>query len=332
VSLATALTGGWLALLIGARDARMRALWTTLLLVLWGAAALLNTVSWTRPAGAPLRATLLQGDIPQDVKWLAESLDPTLELYTKLTEQHWDSQLIVWPESAVPEMYHDAKDFIDVMAKKAESHHADILIGVLYDDPATGRYYNSIVSVGGRREFYYKHHLVPFTEYLPMQSVLGGIVNFMQVPMSDFSKGATRQPPLAVAGQQAGISICYEDAFGEEAINALPEATFLVNVSDDAWFGHSIAPQQHLQIARMRALETGRPLLRDTNTGLTAIVDDRGKLQAVAPQFKVAALTGEIQPMRGMTPYARVGNALVVVLIAAMTAAAAMIARRRRRP
>ena len=203
-------------------------------------------------------------------------------------------------------------------------------MGVLYTDAATGRYYNSVVSVGDHRQFYYKHHLVPFTEYLPMQSLLGGIVDFMQVPMSDFSKGAAKQAPLAVAGQKAGISICYEDAFGEEVIRALPEATLLVNVSNDAWFGHSIAPQQHLQIAQMRALETGRPLLRATNTGLTAIVDERGRLKSEAPQFKVAALTGEIQPRQGMTPYARVGNVLVVSLIVVMLAGAALFARRRR--
>lgn len=330
VSLATALSAGWLLLLVTARHARARLAWGAALLVLWGGAALLNTLSWTQPAGAPLRATLLQGDIPQDLKWLAEVREPTLELYTKLTEQHWDSQLIVWPESALPEMYDQAEAFIDDLAEKARAHNSELLVGVLYTDAATGRYYNSVVSVGDHRQFYYKHHLVPFTEYLPMQSLLGGIVDFMQVPMSDFSKGPAKQPPLAVAGQKAGISICYEDAFGEEVINALPEATLLVNVSNDAWFGHSIAPQQHLQIARMRALETGRPLLRATNTGLTAIVDERGRLQSVAPQFKVAALTGEIQPRQGMTPYARVGNDLVVSLVVVMLAGAGLIARRRR--
>jgi apolipoprotein N-acyltransferase len=329
VSLAVALTAGCLALLFVTRNSRLRAVSAAALLALWGGSAFLNTLSWTQPVGTPLRVTLLQGDIPQDLKWLAEVREPTLELYTKLTEEHWDSQLIVWPESALPDMYNEAKDFLDDLAEKARSHNTDLLIGLLYDDAATGRYYNSMVSVGRHRQFYHKHHLVPFTEYLPMQSVLGGIVDFMQVPMSDFSKGPAQQAPLEVAGQKAGISICYEDAFGEETIRALPAATLLVNVSNDAWFGHSIAPQQHLQIAQMRALETGRPLLRATNTGLTAIIDPRGRIQAEAPQFKVAALTGEIQPMQGMTPYARVGNALTVVLILVMLAGAGLLAWRR---
>lgn len=315
VSLAVALSAGCLALVICAGNHRVRAVWGVALLGLWGGAAALNALPWTQASGAPLRVTLLQGAIPQDIKWLYELRAPTLELYIKLTREHWDSQLIVWPESALPEIYNEAKDFLDTLAEEARSHNTDLLIGLLYENAATGRYYNSMVSVGGNRQFYHKHHLVPFTEYLPMQALLGGVVDFMQVPMSDFSAGDDKQPPLAVAGQQAGISICYEDAFGEEVIRALPEATLLVNVSNDAWFGHSIAPQQHLQIARMRALETGRPLLRATNTGLTAIVDARGEVQAVAPQFQVYALSGEVQPMQGMTPYARYGNYPVVILL-----------------
>jgi apolipoprotein N-acyltransferase len=226
-------------------------------------------------------------------------------------------------------MYDEAKDFLDGLGKEARAHHSDLLIGVLYEDAATGRYYNSMVSVGSARAFYHKRHLVPFTEYLPLKGLLGGIVDFMQVPMSDFSAGPAVQPPLAVAGQQAGISICYEDAFGEEVIRELPRATLLVNVSNDAWFGHSIAPQQHLEIARMRAVETGRPLLRATNTGVTAIVDAKGRLQKTAPQFEVAALTGEVQPMQGATPYVRVGNDLVVVLMAGMLMIPWLLLRRR---
>ena len=330
VSLAVALSAGWLALLIRAETHRTRFVSAIALLGLWGGAAALNTVMWTQTSGGPLRVTLLQGDIPQDIKWLWDMRQPSIELYTKLTREHWDSQLIVWPESALPEMYNEAKDFLDALGQEARDHHSDLLIGVLYEDAASGRYYNSMVSVGSSRQFYHKHHLVPFTEYLPLQSVLGGIVDFMQVPMSDFSAGPAAQAPLAVAGHKAGISICYEDAFGEEVIRALPDATLLVNVSNDAWFGHSIAPQQHLQIARMRALETGRPLLRATNTGMTAIVDARGKLQAIAPQFKVYALTGEVQPMQGMTPYARYGNYPAVILAGLLFIAAGWRVRRRR--
>ncbi len=331
VSLAVALSAGWLALILVTKNRRRRVMWGVALLALWIVCAILHTVSWTQPTGKPLRVTLLQGDIPQDIKWQWDVREPTVELYAKLTRQHWDSQLIVWPESALPELYGEAKDFLDGMGKEARAHHTDLLIGVLYEDPATGRYYNSMVSVGSARKFYHKHHLVPFTEYLPLKNLLGGIVDFMQVPMSDFSAGPAHQSPLAVAGQQAGISICYEDAFGEEVIRELPKATLLVNVSNDAWFGHSIAPQQHLQIASMRAAETGRPLLRATNTGVSAIVDPKGRIRQVAPQFEVAALSGEVQPMRGATPYVRVGNSLVVIIIALLLVIPGILLRRRHR-
>jgi apolipoprotein N-acyltransferase len=330
VSLGVALSAGWLALFVLAENRRQRVASAVALLALWAGAGLLHGLAWTRPVGAPMRVTLLQGDIPQNIKWLWDVREPTVELYAKMTREHWDSRLIVWPESALPEMYAEAKDFLDGLGKEARKHHSDLLIGVLYEDPATGRYYNSMVSIGSERKFYFKHHLVPFTEYLPMKGLLGALVDFMQVPMSDFSAGPAVQQPLAVAGQRAGISICYEDAFGEEMIRQLPKATLLVNVSNDAWFGHSIAPQQHLQIAQMRAAETGRPLLRATNTGVSAIVDAWGRLQSVAPQFKVAALTGEVQPMQGATPYVRVGNAPVVVVTTGLLLLPWLILRRRR--
>ena len=330
VSLGTALSAGWLALFILAENRRQRAGSIIALLVLWVGAGVLHGLAWTRPVGAPLRVTLLQGDIPQKIKWLWDVRQPTVELYTKMTREHWGSRLIVWPESALPEMYAEAKDFLDSLGKEARKHNSDLLIGVLYEDPATGRYYNSMVSIGSTRKFYFKHHLVPFTEYLPMKGLLGALVDFMQVPMSDFSAGPAVQQPLAVAGQQAGISICYEDAFGREMIRQLPKATLLVNVSNDAWFGHSIAPPQHLQIAQMRAAETGRPLLRATNTGVTAIVNAKGRLQSVAPQFKVAALTGEVQPMQGATPYVRLGNTPVVVITTGLLLIPWLVLRRRR--
>lgn len=310
VSLIVALSAGWLVLLILGPD-KWRIGAAVGLLALWGGAVVLHNVAWVQPAGAPLRVSLLQGNIPQNLKWLWDLREPTMDLYAKLTRESWGSDLIVWPESAVPALYSNVEDYFDGLAREAREHGSELLIGVIHEEP-DGRYYNAMVSVGtDTPQFYYKRHLVPFTEYLPMKSVLGGLVEFMQVPMSDFSAGRSAAP-LTVAGQQAAISICYEDAFGEEAIESLPQATLLVNVTNDAWFGDSIAPPQHLQMARMRSLETGRPMLRATNTGLTAVVDDKGRLQSVAPQFEVYALHDTVQPMQGATPYVRYGNWLVV--------------------
>lgn len=294
---------------------RRRALnWLAAIVLIYGLPLALPVLSWTEPAGQSLRVSLVQGNIPQDIKWLPAMQAPTLELYEGMTRRHWSSDLVVWPESAVPLFLHEARPFLERLGAEARRHATDMLIGIISEDPDTGRYYNSVLALGTVRALYHKRHLVPFTEYLPLKGVLGGLVDILDVPMSDFSAGPTGQRPLPVAGQKAAISICYEDAFGEEAIDALPEATLLVNVSNDAWFGGSVAPAQHLQMARMRALETGRPLLRATNTGITAVVDARGDIVARAPQFEATVLDAVIQPRQGATPYVVWGNWPVVIV------------------
>jgi apolipoprotein N-acyltransferase len=321
VSLATALTGGALAYLLTAAPRRSLAALAAVG-TLWGAGAALQPVSWTRPDGAPLEASLVQGNVIQGLKWLPGERQATLQLYARLTREHWSSRLIVWPETAVPMFYHQvAQDFLAPLAAEARAHGTDLLIGVPVLDEGSGRYYNALVSVGHDTAFYFKHHLVPFTEYLPLKDVLGTLVDVLDVPMSDFSAGPADQPPLQVAGTQVGASICYEVAFGSEIFRSLPAARLLVNVSNDAWFGDSLAPAQHLQIARMRALESGRPLLRATNTGITAFIDQHGRLSAVAPQFEPYVLTATVQPRAGLTPYVRFGDLPVLLLALSMVLA-----------
>jgi apolipoprotein N-acyltransferase len=303
------------ALLVAfAFDKKGRIFYPQGLLVLWLLAMVANDSTWTSTNGAPMRVALLQGNVPQDIKWHPDVRRPTIDLYAEMTREHWDADLIIWPETALPAFYYEAENFLDDLEAQAQQHNTDLLIGMLTLDKDRRHYYNTMMSLGDDRGRYSKNHLVPFTEYLPLKSVLGGLIDFMQVPMSDFSRGGSEQKPLKVARQAAGISICFEDAFGEEVIDALPEATFLVNVSNDAWFDNSWAPPQHLQMARMRALETGRPMLRATNTGITAIIDEKGKILKRAPQFEVASISEVIQPRTGMTPYTITGNWLVVTL------------------
>lgn len=305
------------------------------LMGLWALAWPMQKYYWTEPHGAPVKVALLQGNVAQDVKWSPDNRLSTIKLYTELTRQHWDADLIVWPESALPAFYHEVEAYLDDLELEARQHDTDLLIGLLSYGADEQSYYNTMLSLGPGtgegRGMYHKNHLVPFTEYLPFKWLLGSVVSFMQVPMSDFSRGGAEQKPLAVAGQRAGISICYEDAFGEEVIRALPEATLLVNVSNDAWFDDTWAPPQHLQMARMRALETERPLLRGTNTGITAVIDPKGRIVTRVPQFEIAVATATIQPRTGMTPYAITGNWSIVTLMLFLLGLAWRLGSRRQR-
>lgn len=328
VSWAVALSAGLLLTAL-TQGGRGRWRYGLFLILLWGGAWLVGHIQWTEVSGPPTKVALIQGNVPQDVKWLAEWRRPTLDLYLDLTRRHWDADLVVWPETAMPAFYHAARGFLDDLAREADRNATDLLIGLPVADRADGRYFNSAIALGDVEGVYRKRHLVPFGEYLPFKPVLGGVVDFLQIPMSDFSPGPRVQPLLEVAGHKVGMSICYEDAFGEEVIEALPEATLLVNLSNDAWFGDSVAPAQHLQMARMRALETGRYLLRATNTGISAIIGPDGEVLARSPQFEVHALAGEVKPMAGVTPYARLGNLPVVLGILALLAGVAAFSRRR---
>lgn len=328
-----ALNAALLAALLLDRAGR---LWYALgLLAIWLLAWPLQNSYWTDPSGAPIKAALLQGNVSQDTKWSPDSRVPTIQLYTELTRQNWGADLIIWPETALPAFYDEVGQFLDDLEQEARQHRSDLLIGLLSYGKDGYSYYNSMVNLrsdsAGEREMYHKNHLVPFTEYLPLKWLLGDLVHFMQVPMSDFSRGGDDQKPLGVAGQHAGISICYEDAFGEEMIRALPAATFLVNVSNDAWFDDSWAPPQHLQMARMRALETERPMLRATNTGISAIIDAKGQVLARSPQFEIAVTRATIQPRSGMTPYATTGNWLIITLVSILLGVAWRIGVRRQK-
>jgi apolipoprotein N-acyltransferase len=315
LSWAVAFSAGLLVWLWRVRG-RVRLIGLAAAVGLWTGAGLLSLHEWSVPSGKAITASLIQGNVPQNLKWRPEQRGPTIDLYTRLTRQHWDSDVVLWPETALPAFYHQAERFLRSLAAEAKGRGADLVLGLpMLDESLTGHYYNSVVRVGKTPQFYNKRHLVPFGEYIPLKSALGGMLDILHVPMADFSRGADKQPLLEVAGHKAEVSICYEDAFGEEVIRGLPAAELLINVSNDAWFGDSLAPHQHLQMARMRALETARPMLRATNNGISALIGHHGRLRAVSPQFQVFVLTGTVQPRRGATPYALTGNGPVLGLL-----------------
>ena len=313
-SLGVALTAAALAALWrpGVRRARV----LVALGLLWGGSAGLQAVPWTQPLGEPLTVSLLQGNVAQNLKWREDELVNTLRLYAGLVQQS-KGRLIILPETALPLFAGEVpQGYFDLLADHARRQGGDVLVGVP-ERLRDGRTYNSMLSFGSApAQTYRKHHLVPFGEFIPFKPLMGGIVRILQIPLSDFSRGDQVQAPMALAGQRVAVNICYEDVFGEEIIPALPAATLLVNVSNDAWFGDSFAPWQHLQIAQARALETGRPLLRATNTGVTALIDAHGHIVQRIPQFRPGILEASVYGRSGMTPYAHAGNGALLVLLA----------------
>ena len=322
VSLAVALSAGLLLLLWQTRwSVQGKAALATLVL-LWGVGAALTTVQWTQTEGEPIKVALLQGNIPQELKFREEKLVNTLETYRRLIEGS-DARLIVLPETAFPLLNSELpQSYVTLLRDHVQKNGGDLLIGTFERDQ--GRYYNSVMSLGtGDSQSYRKNHLVPFGEFIPLRPLLGWLVNsVLNIPMSDMARGGDRQPLLRVAGQRVAIAICYEDVFGEELIRYLPEASLLVNVSNDAWYGRSHAAMQHNQIAQMRALESGRMMLRATNTGVTSIIGRDGVVQQMLPQHEEGVLSGQVQGYTGSTPYARWGNAAVLCLLTLMLAAA----------
>ena len=331
VTLAVALTAGLIVVLGQRATDKARVILhpsSFILLALWAVGWGLSQITWTTPVGAPFNASLLQGNVAQDQKWRAERVRPTLEIYRLLTESA-PGKLIILPETALPLFLEQVpQDYLAALAASARARDGDILIGVA-ERTASGEYFNSVVSLGSApQQAYRKSHLVPFGEFIPLRPVLAWIVNVLAIPLQDFSRGAPDQRPLAVAGQRVAINICYEDAFGEEIIRQLPEATVLANVSNVAWFGRSLAPRQHLQIAQARAIETGRSMLRATNTGVTAVIGPRGEVLAAAPEFEIATVTYAVQGYGGATPYVRWGNTAVLALCAVLIAAGGWLGRR----
>lgn len=287
-----------------------------LLLLLWSGGFWLNAIEWTEVRGAPLKVTIVQGNISQENKWVPENFLDTLTIYTEATFANTDSDVIVWPETAIPAFYHEVEEiFLTSLGEKLRATDTDLITGIPVLDKTNWEYFNSVITVGSERGFYNKRHLVMFGEYLPLRGLIGSTLDALAVPNADFTAGSEEQALLQAGGYPVGVSICFEAIFPEEIRRALPEAAYLVNVSNDAWFGRSLAPHQHLEMARMRAKETGRALLRATNTGISAIIEPDGRIQARTRQFERASLTGSITPMQGATPYVSFGNWPVMLFV-----------------
>jgi len=322
VSLVAAISAGLLALLFTVRWNASGKAAMGALLTLWVVGAGLRAVEWTQPNGEPFSVALVQGNIPQDVKFNQDALVGTLETYRRLALQS-DARLTVLPETALPILRQETPQaMLAQLRDHARSNGGDMVIGSFERDQ--DGFYNSVFTLGtAEQQHYRKHHLVVFGEFIPLRPLLGWFINgVLNIPMDDLARGGENQPSLHVAGQQVAPDICYEDVFGEEVIRHLPQASVLLNLTNDAWYGRSHAAAQHNQISRFRALETGRMMLRATNTGVTSIIGPDGKVLQQLPQHQEGVLLGMAQGYMGITPYVRWGNAGVMLLIAVMLACA----------
>ncbi|MDR9432244.1 MAG: apolipoprotein N-acyltransferase [Spiribacter sp.] len=299
VALLAASLGGWLLQPLSLRC------WVPLAMGLVAAlGGLLLERDWSAPSGEPISVALIQGNIEQARKWDPDERSAILAAYFRQSREAFGNDLIVWPETAVPVVYQQAQNGLERLANDAAKAGSQVIAGAPVAEPAGAGIFNSVAVLGEPSAFYHKRHLVPFGEYVPLRDVAGGILDFVGTPLGDFSAGSSAAP-LQAAGHQIGVSICYEITFGAEIADALPVAEILLNVSNDAWFGRSSAPWQHLEMARMRALEMARPLLRATNTGVSAIIDSRGDVITTTALFTTTQLQHEIVPRQGETPYMR---------------------------
>ena len=282
----------------------------------------IGAVQFVAPAGTEVNIALLQGNVSLNDKWKPGARDEIIAHYVALSRKVADdSEIIVWPEGAVPDSWQRVQSWLGFsLPRREDGSRPDYLIGAIDTSPE-GDYFNAAITIGdsskeaGINEIYRKQHLVPFGEFLPLKPIFGWLINYLNIPMSDFSSWPLPQPNVKLAGWPVALSICYEDAFGEELAETVSEAAFLINISEDAWFGDSLAPHQRLQMAQVRARETGRFFVRAANTGVTAVINEKGEITSRLEQFVPAVLKSTVVPMTGQTPYVRFGNSLFLGLL-----------------
>lgn len=281
----------------------------------------LQQVPWTAPSGKPFTVAIVQGSVPQDLKWSPEQRDATFALYRRMSAPVWGDKLVVWPEAALPVLAEQAGTFLNEEWATARAKGSTLVLGLLSYNRETDAIRNGMVVLeAGEPQWYFKRHLVPFGEYFPVPPTVRQWMRLSSMAFVDLQPGEEGQKLQIAAGVPVAATICYEDAYGADQLSPLGEAQLLLNVTNNAWYGDSSAPHQHLQIARMRALEAGRYLVRATSNGISVVVGPDGRVSAQAPQFVPAVLRTEVVPYSGLTPYAWLGGDWLVLLLAAAAA------------
>jgi apolipoprotein N-acyltransferase len=327
------IAGALVTLLLGTRRERIAA--AVVAVLPWAAAFALRGIEWTQPSGRVIEVAVVQGAVPQDDKWIDGNRDAILALYQTRTREAHGADIIFWPESAIPDLANNHIQFYRDVYAEASARGSAMVMGTLRAEvkpDGDDEYYNSVLAMDKDTPgvgWHDKHHLVPFSEFFPVPQFVRNWMRLAELPYSDFNRGAAEQPPLEAGGQKIAVGVCYEDAYGSTLLPAMRSATLLANVTNDAWFGRSTARYQHLQISRLRAMETGRPLVRAANDGISAVIDAHGGLSATAPEYEANVMRAKLQPRIGLTPYARVGNWPIVCLALVFACVGAYFRRRR---
>lgn len=295
--------GASITLLLQYKEKRLRLFLAITAIILIIISTGLKYHRFTQSLGEPLNVILIQGDIPQQEKWDPRNVDKILLKYATLTGPYLNTPLIVWPENAITALPQNVTPFLNTLDHDTSLFRSAIVFGIPIQNTLNGEVYNGALALGDAEGMYLKRHLVPFGEYTPLQKVMGSVFQFLNIPMSYFSKGPDHQYPLRIHGLPVSIFICYESAYPNEVRDHLNRAAYIITLTDDSWFGHSWASSQQEEIEAMRAVETERPILRATNNGITSIIDSNGHIIARAPSFEATVLQGSIQPITGPTPW-----------------------------
>jgi len=315
VSLLCAFSASCLYLAYMRRHIQAYVVYFTMVASLWLIGWQLQQAKWVAPASATaLSVGIVQANIPQELKWNREYYEPTLALYEAMTGELLGRDIVLWPESAIPNYYQRARSFLDPLAERATENGTALISGIPWRPEGSRAYFNSIAAMGQGSGVYHKRRLVPFGEYVPLEDWLRGLIDFFDLPMSAFTPGNDNQVPLIAHDFRLAPFICYEIVYPDLVRQFAQQADLLVTISNDSWFGASIGPLQHLQMARMRALENGRYLIRGTNNGVSAIIDEHGRIVERSPQFERLNLEGEVQVMLGETPFSRIGSLPIILL------------------
>ncbi|MDZ7684247.1 MAG: apolipoprotein N-acyltransferase [Gammaproteobacteria bacterium] len=282
-----ALQSSLVARVIGAPSRRLAGAAAAIIVLVWFGGFALRHVGFVERTGAPISVAAVQGNIDQRVKWRRDMIGPIIDTHLSLTNEVWDSDLIVWPEASITLFRESAESLLNVLDRRASQAGAALILGIP-DRGNEGQFFNTAIALGTGEGQYIKRRLVPFGEYVPLEGLLRGTIDFFDLPMSRNRPGPRVQEQLLVDGMRVGVSICYEIVYPELVRAPTVGPDLLVTISNDTWFGNSIGPWQHMEMARARALENGRYLIRGTNNGITAIVDPNGRIAHRLPASRRA--------------------------------------------